>query len=110
MVTVVRAGKAVTLLWRLTQTVPPPAFTYDPPSLPLVTIFDPTGATQVGAQAAVKISPGYYAYTYVTPANPSAGQLGIWTAWIDTVDAGGNPAGSVDSTNQAKASQVFQVV
>lgn len=104
---VIRAGKAVTLLWNLAQTVPPPPVTFDPPVPPTVTIFDPNGNVVVSAQAAARVQSGLYAFTFVTPA---AGPGGIWSAWMDLSDANGVPSGSVDGTDLMKATPAFQVV
>jgi hypothetical protein len=112
-VQVIRAGKAVKLYWNLSQNVLnsatgsfAPAL-YDPPLLPQITIVDPNGATQVSAAAMTKETSGVYSYEYVTSAG---GALGIWSAWVDTTDALGNPAGSASQANQTKGVPVFQLV
>jgi len=104
---VIRAGKAVTLLWNLAQTVPPPPVTYDPPSAPTVTIFDANGNTAVSEAPAARVQSGMYSFTFVTPAT---GPIGIWSAWMDVVDANGVPSGSADITDLTKATPVFQLV
>ncbi len=105
--TTIRAGKAVAILWNVTVQVPPPAKLYDPPSPPVITIFDPAGSIQVNAQSTTKLSSGLYSFTYVTPA---AGPLGVWSAWLDVADANGIPSGSVDALELKPATPVFQLV
>lgn len=104
---VIRAGKAVAIMWNVTSQIPPPPTPYDPPATPTITIFDPNGNAQVTAAATTRLSAGLYSYTYVTPA---AGPLGVWSAWLDAVDADGNPNGSVDAPDLQKATPVFQLV
>ena len=104
---VIRAGKAAKLVWRLTQSIPPPTVTYDPPTPPTITIFDPTGAMQVTAQAMTKVLSGLYSYTYATP---SGGPLGTWSAYVDATDGNGANSGSVDAVDQLKATPVFILV
>jgi uncharacterized protein YfaS (alpha-2-macroglobulin family) len=104
---VIRAGKAVAILWNVARQVPPPAVLYDPPSPPTITIFDPNGTAQINALGTTRISSGVYSYTYVTPAD---GALGVWTAWLDVVDVNGVPSGSVDARDQQKATPIFQLV
>jgi hypothetical protein len=105
----IRAGKAVTLLWNLVQSVPPPAAPYTPAAAPLITIIDANGVMQVNAQAMTSVAGrlGVYSYEYVTP---SGGALGAWSAWVDVIDPAGNPAGSSYQAGQAKATPVFQLV
>lgn len=104
---VVRAGKAVAIMWNVTSQVPPPPAPYDPPSPPAITIFDPNGNAQVTATPTTRLAAGLYSYTYVTPA---AGPLGVWSAWLDAVDGDGFPNGSVDAPDLQKATPVFQLV
>jgi len=104
---VIRAGKAVAILWNVARQVPPPPVPYDPASAPQITIFDPAGNVQVSAQATLRIESGVYSYTYVTPV---AGPLGIWSAWLDALDASGMPSGSVHAADLQKATPVFQLV
>jgi hypothetical protein len=77
---VIRAGKAVAIMWNVTCQIPPPPTPYDPPAAPAITIFDPNGNAQVTAAATTRLAAGLYSYTYVTPA---AGPLGYgahgWT-------------------------------
>jgi len=112
MVTVIRAGKAVQLIWNLYTPDPTllPAIImkpYDPPSVPVITIFDPNGATQVSAQPTTKLAPGIYSFTYTTG---TGGVLGVWTAYLDVTDSSGVPSGSVDAPDLQKATPLFQLV
>lgn len=104
---VVRAGKAVAIMWNVTSQVPPPPAPCDPPSPPTITIFDPNGNAQVTAAPTTRLAAGFYSYTYVTPV---AGPLGVWSAWLDAVDGNGFPNGSVDAPDLLKATPVFQLV
>ena len=104
---VIRAGKAVSIVWNVVQQIPPPAIPYDPPHSPQITLFDAAGNAQVIAQPTVKLKNGVYSYTYITP---SAGPLGTWSAWLDTVDASGTPSGSVNAADRQKSTPVFQLV
>jgi uncharacterized protein YfaS (alpha-2-macroglobulin family) len=110
--TIIRAGKAVQLVWNLSTLNAGllPALTYNPyspPNPPVITIFDSTGTKQVSQQAMTLLATGVYSYTYVTP---SGGPLGVWTAELDVVDNNGVPSGSVFVEGQAEATPVFQVV
>ncbi len=117
-----RAGKTVTLFWNLVRNDPPPPGPYTPTAAPQITIFDATGVAQVAAQAmtAVMGFSSLYKYEFVTPASPTLAQLGTWTAWVDFLDAAGNPVGSAyqgggsvtpaGPAGPAKATPVFQLV
>ena len=109
----IRAGKAVVLYWNITApqlnaangVVAPAPF--DPVAAPAISIFDPNGAEQLTAAAMTKVQSGLYSYEYTTPA---LGALGIWSAYVDIVDAAGNPAGSAYDAGQTKTTPVFQLV
>ena len=117
---VIRQGKGVQLVWKCSvldpKGLPQIVFTpFDPPSLPLITIYDPTGAVVVNAQAMTKLPPPYgqtvsgmYSYIYLTPTNGPLNQP--YTAKVDAVDALGNPAGSAQQSPPSETIPVFQVV
>jgi hypothetical protein len=102
---VIRAWKAVAILWNVVQQIPPPSILYDPPSPPQITLLDAAGNAQIIAQTTVKLRTGVYSYTYITP---TEGPLGIWSAWLDVLDANGRPNDSVNSTGRQKATPIFQ--
>ena len=72
---VISAGNAVTLAWRLWTKIPPPPVIYDPPTLPVITIIDPTGAIQINREPMTKLEPGLYGFTYITPSGSPARRL-----------------------------------
>ena len=104
---VISAGNAVTLAWRLWTKIPPPPVIYDPPTLPVITIIDPTGTIQISREPMTKLEPGLYGFTYITPAG---GPLGVWSAMVNATDAFGTTSGSVDAVDQLKATPVFRLV
>jgi len=80
---------------------------YDPPSVPVISIFDPTGAEQITSAAMTKLASGLYGYVYQTP---SGGPLGTWSGYIDVTDASSVVSGSVDGPDLQKATPLFQLV
>jgi uncharacterized protein YfaS (alpha-2-macroglobulin family) len=90
--TTIRAGKAVLLPYTINDAISAGQPLYDPPTLPTITIIDPSGAARVSSASMVRDSTGNYHYVYVTPAS---GPLGMWRAQVDATDANGTPGGSL---------------
>jgi hypothetical protein len=108
---VVRAGTAIELWWTLTVLAPgQPAAPYAGAAVPTISIFDPTGAAQVTSAAMTNQQNGYWSCVYQTPANPSAAQLGVWTAEVTLIDTDGVVSGSADAALQQEQTPVFQLV
>jgi hypothetical protein len=95
----IRAGRAVTLKWQLTdQTVDPPV-PVTPPLPPVITVLDPVGNAHVNGQSMIQvIGPdtlpvvGLYYYTFPVPV---AGPVGTWTTFVDATDENGYTSGSI---------------
>jgi hypothetical protein len=105
--TVVRGGKAVQIWYDIYDYSNINPILFDPPSLPLITIIDPTTARIVNQQPMTRVRKGLYTFIFVTP---STGPTGIWGAFVDVVDTSGLPGGSVDYVIPQAADPVFQLV
>jgi len=106
-VTVIRAGTAVQSWWNVYSFSSMQAVVYDPPTAPVITIYDPTGMAQVTNAIMTKVRTGTYTFIYITPSN---GTLGFWTAIVNVTDSNSLPGGSVDDITPSKYVQVFQLV